>query len=185
MVAPAMANCADGRSCVGPGVKRRFLRIILICPDLNLLNDRKQDCLALEASRSTTTRFRLDGEHLHLSKPGHSGHYVRAEIIVTHSLSSSAAFASFRAAIASGRVTVGKLSMNSSSDLPCSRASKRLCRGTRVPTKTGSPFMVSGSLWMTDILASLNILTINTSLIPVYTDRAIRTRNSSRISGRD
>src|SRR6476646_608485 len=28
MVAEAMASCADGRSCVGPGVKRRPLRII-------------------------------------------------------------------------------------------------------------------------------------------------------------
>src|SRR5580765_8487493 len=32
MVAEAMASCADGRSCVGPGVKRRPLRIISFFP---------------------------------------------------------------------------------------------------------------------------------------------------------
>src|SRR5689334_4488966 len=38
MVAAAMASCADGRSCVGPGVKRRPLRIISLFLYLDFLS---------------------------------------------------------------------------------------------------------------------------------------------------
>lgn len=51
------------------------------------------------------------------------------------------------AARACDRLTEGKFSRNSDSGSPAARQSKRVLTGTRVPTKTGMPLMISGSEW--------------------------------------
>jgi len=55
-------------------------------------------------------------------------------------------FANSSTAIACSRVTIGKSRRNSSSGSPASRYSTNVCTGTRVPTNTGVPPIISGSL---------------------------------------
>src|SRR5207244_4351631 len=72
MVAPAIASCAAGKSCVGPGVKRRFLRIMMVCTlQLKFVNKIgiKQIVWLLRQGRSTTPELRLDCTHLHPLTP--------------------------------------------------------------------------------------------------------------------
>src|SRR5215208_7521870 len=67
-----------------------------------------------------------------------------------HATRSSRAFvACSMNAFACSRRTEGKSSRNSSTVDPPTRWSMRICTGTRVPTKTGVPPMISGSLWTT------------------------------------
>src|SRR5690242_1196199 len=52
MVAPAMASWAEGRSWVGPGVKRRPLRIISLIPLMNFCHREARSILLKSAGRA-------------------------------------------------------------------------------------------------------------------------------------
>src|SRR5947209_6100234 len=52
MVAAAMASCDEGKSCVGPGVKRRPLRIIMTVPVLEFCYSVARSILLKSAGRA-------------------------------------------------------------------------------------------------------------------------------------